>query len=1033
MKRFAMIVLIVTCTLSQAWGYSGGSGTEADPYQIANANDLIALGNEPNDYDRYFVLSADIDLSAYTFDRAVIAPDTNDADWDHDDPNFLGQLDGAGHVIRYLTIDASGDYVGLVGWLGTTGRIVDLALDYVDVSGCGCVGGLVGVSEGSITSSTVSGSVSGEYDVGGLVGGLEGTITSCTTTCSVSGYGYVGGLVATNYRGSITSSHSTGSISGEYDTGGLVGEVYFGSITSSYNTGPVMAFDCVGGLVGDNCDGSITSCYNTGSVTGEYEVGGLVGESSGGSITTSMSSGSVCGYVEGAGGLVGYHEEGSITLCYSTGSVDGDADGAGGLVGINMDPNAIISSCYSTGEVYGYYYSGGLVGINDGGTVATSFWDTDTSGESSSDGGTGKTTTEMQTLSTFTSAGWDFNDLGDWCMPAYDYPRLKWEGICAGSWPTLTVSSTTGGSVIVPGEGTFTLNAGEVVTVIAQADTNYAFVQWTGSAVTAGIVTDPTNSRIMLIPEEDQPYTLYAEFVRIPVWTLEVSSTDGGTVLLPGEGQYEFDHEDDVAIEAQVTNSSTHHFVRWSGTAVDAGAVADANSLSTTVTMLDDYTLVAEFVSNDQVLLSLSSTDGGSVTIPGEGAWPYYLNNVAHVTAQVDDSRYQFVGWIGTAVDAGAVAHINSLSTTVTMAGDYTLQAVFKPIFVSQLKVSSSAGGRVVTPGEGTFSYLPGDVAVLEAEAYPGYVFDHWGGSYASMRNPASLVMNQDVRVKAYFQKLDAIYYVDANGPSDPAPSDPNLSDPDEDGSVTHPYDRIQEAIDAAEPNGIIYVRSGCYVEIIDLLGKSLRLIGNDPNGDPNLPYPIIDGAWQGPVVRCVTGENANCVISGFMITGGLAEAGAGIQCYGSSPLIQNCLIVNNKATRYFGGGVDCYRSEAQFINCTIADNQGCYFGGGIYYEDSNNVIINSIVYGNSPDQLASLGTGSLTVTYSDIQGGWSGLGNLDVDPLFIDDYHLDANSPCIDAGDPNAIYESEPAPNGERINLGAYGGTSQAKVTPEE
>jgi hypothetical protein len=73
-------------------------------------------------------------------------------------------------------------------------------------------------------------------------------------------------------------------------------------------------------------------------------------------------------------------------------------------------------------------------------------------------------------------------------------------------------------------------------------------------------------------------------------------------------------------------------------------------------------------------------------------------------------------------------------------------------------------------------------------------------------------------------------------------------------------------------------------------------------------------------------------------------------------------------------------------------------------------------------------------VTYSNIQGGCPGQGNIDADPLFTDavngDYHLLSGSPCIDAGDPASECALEPEPNGGRINMGAYGGTPQASMS---
>jgi hypothetical protein len=114
---------------------------------------------------------------------------------------------------------------------------------------------------------------------------------------------------------------------------------------------------------------------------------------------------------------------GTISNCYATGAVSGGYCVAGGLAGKN-GAGATITNCYSAGAVSAEYHAGGLVGSNYS-TLTASFWDTETSGQSASDGGTGKTTAEMKTQSTFTDAGWDFADT--WEMPTDSYPRLRWQ------------------------------------------------------------------------------------------------------------------------------------------------------------------------------------------------------------------------------------------------------------------------------------------------------------------------------------------------------------------------------------------------------------------------------------------------------------------------------------------------------------------------------------------------------------------------------------------------------------------------------
>jgi hypothetical protein len=359
---------------------------------------------------------------------------------------FTGVFDGNDHKISNLAWSSTQkDCIGLFGYVGSGGQIKNLGMENVDVNAVNgtLIGALVGLNDGgAITDCYSTGSVSGNDRVGGLVGESYGTITNCYSTGSVSGNHWVGGLVGESY-GTITNCYSTGSVSGNWWVGGLVGESY-GTITNCYSIGSAMGTTAVGGLVGESC-GTITNCYSIGSAMGTTAVGGLVGESCGtitncysaarsdgndyagglagvnyrGKITASHSTASVSGN-QWVGGMVGYTGGGTITDCYSTGSVTG-TDYVGGMVGYNRsDP---ITDCYSTGSVSGNRWVGGLVGY--GGAV-NSFWDIQTSNCNTSAGGEPKTTTEMKTKSTFTGAGWDFENIWDICEGT-NYPRLQWQ------------------------------------------------------------------------------------------------------------------------------------------------------------------------------------------------------------------------------------------------------------------------------------------------------------------------------------------------------------------------------------------------------------------------------------------------------------------------------------------------------------------------------------------------------------------------------------------------------------------------------
>jgi hypothetical protein len=358
-----VLIFLLTFAGASLAQYSGGSGTQQEPYQISSAADWQSLMNTSGDWDKHFILTIDINLEG-----VALLPVGK-----YGQP-FTGVFDGNDHIIHNADVNMpSSNYVGLFGYVGSTGRIHNLSLEDVAITGEDCSGGLVGANEGSLTGCYTSGSVNGTEDsdnVGGLAGWNHGSITGCYSTCSVNGIDEsddLGGLVGLN-SGSVTDCYAAGSINGS-------------------------GWDCdrVGGLVGVN-EGSLAGCYSTGSVRSSSRVGGLVG----------------------------WNQSGSITACYATGSVEGEIC-VGGLVGVSL---ASIVDCYSTGQVKGVGIFGGLIGDNPG-TVIASFWDVETSDCNFSAGGEGKTTSQMKDINTFLDAGWNFDTV--WWMPSNSYPRLSWQ------------------------------------------------------------------------------------------------------------------------------------------------------------------------------------------------------------------------------------------------------------------------------------------------------------------------------------------------------------------------------------------------------------------------------------------------------------------------------------------------------------------------------------------------------------------------------------------------------------------------------
>ncbi len=622
----------------------------------------------------------------------------------------------------------------------------------------------------------------------------------------------------------------------------------------------------------------------------------------------------------------------------------------------------------------------------------------------------------------------------------------------SGTQCTLTLSSNTGGSVSIPGEGSFSYDYGTTVNVSASTMAHYHFVQWTGTAVDAGKVTNPNSANTTVSLEGN--YTLTAVFA-IDTHTLMTTSNTGGTITTPGEGTYTYNYGTIVALTA---NAEAHYrFVEWTGTAVDAGKVANVNAATTTVSLEADYTLAAVFAI-DTHTLTVSSNTGGSVSIPGEGVFTHDYGTVIHLTA-IPEPHYHFVEWTGTAVDNGKVANSNSATTTMSLEADDTLAAIFA-IDQYTLTLSSTSGGDIVDPGEDVLIYDFGTQVQLQAEVTdPLFVFSHFEGYLWASSTSYQYTITSNARIRAVFQSVLDVLIVDANIPDGQY----------ENGTEEFPFDTIQEAIDVAAPGTTIRIRSGTYVENLELAFTSLTLTGVDINdvNDPNAIYdvnswafPVIQGAGDLPVISASNSVDANSLLQGLIITRGDGQRAGGLDCREFELSLVNCLIMGNRCDSLHGqgGALRAYESQVNLINCTISGNYGGPDGAALF-ADSNSVITlsDSILWHNEPNEILTDETSASIVQYSDVNEIFDGIGNLNVDPNFVSlgnwehalnpgmvvppthayatwitgDYHLDTNSPCIDAGDPNALYDLEPDPNGMRINMGAYGNTPQASMTP--
>lgn len=176
-------------------------------------------------------------------------------------------------------------------------------------------------------------------------------------------------------------------------------------------------------------------------------------------------------------------------------------------------------------------------------------------------------------------------------------------------------------------------------------------------------------------------------------------------------------------------------------------------------------------------------------------------------------------------------------------------------------------------------------------------------------------------------------------------------------------------------------------------------------------------------------------------------SGGGGVFCSGmlTDIVFRNCVITSNSAGQGAGLCTQSGTGRVVVANCTVADNTS----QGVYSINTDIVVTNSIIWGNGSSLYINGSWLALPVTYCDVQGGYTGEGNFNADPLFVGagDYHLQSNngrypwgpydydsvnSPCLDAGDLVISAAREPDANGERINLGAYGGTDEASKSIE-
>jgi hypothetical protein len=578
-----------------------GQGTEENPYLIATWQNLKWISDNAEEWDKHYLQTANIELPE------AIKDWDNGKGWSpigNSTYNFFtGIYNGQNFTISNLYINRDVDYIGLFGNVeANEGKLINIKIIDADISGNTYVGGLVGRAYWtSIDNCHSSGNVVGFSHVGGLVGSYVWTnkMINCSSSADVQGHTRVGGLVGnvsgSASNGGIENCFSTGEVIGEELVGGFAGEGNGARIFASHSNGNVSGKDGVGGFIGTAEGGSIKKCYSTGSVTASpdeygnesYNIGGFIGTANNSVIIeNTYATGNVSG-CNNVGGFVGYNYESQIKYSYSIGSVTANVSNAGGFAA-----------------------------VLDGGTITASFWNTETSGQTESDGGEGKTTAEMKESSTYTNAGWDFENI--WGISAAEN----------NGYPTFSVKHTL--TITIVGEGVVRVNGEEYTDEIsvepsttlnleAIANNGWQFEGWTGSVAE---VLEATTTITM-----DGNKSITATFAEVSAtqYNLDIRISGNGTVNV-GDTEYteviSVDEGTNLTLEAIADEGWI--FNGWSGD------VSDTGNATTTITMNEDKTVYVTFVEETppEYTITFAVTDG---TNPIQGA-SIAINNQAITT-----------------------------------------------------------------------------------------------------------------------------------------------------------------------------------------------------------------------------------------------------------------------------------------------------------------------------------------------------------------------------------------------------------------
>ncbi len=470
---------------------------------------------------------------------------------------------------------------------------------------------------------------------------------------------------------------------------------------------------------------------------------------------------------------------------------------------------------------------------------------------------------------------------------------------------------------------------GDIVTVIDTASNSVAATITVGDAP-YGVAARPDSAKVYVTHYYDGTVSVIDGATNTVVGTISVSSGAYGVAFSPDGARAYVSNKFDGTVS--VIDAASDSVITTIGVGSSPLSLAvRPDGMRVYVTQETEHTIAIIDTASDAVVATVGA--GGlvprGIAVSPDGTL-LYVANAGSNTVSVMEIIYE--GEIGP-LPPVAVHDAYGLNEGETLAveapGVLANDSDPNGDALTAVLVDDVDHGTLALNADGSFSYTP-DTA--------------WSGNdgFSYLASDGVLDSEETFVVLA---TTPVILHVDDDAPNDPGPSDKVVSDPLENGSVQHPFDTIQEALDAAV-NGVnpkILVQPGTYVENINFVGKAVTLtstIGPDDTWEaPAVAATIIDGNQADSVVTFDHGEGLDSVVTGFTIRNGKVteqfRGGGGIACRTSSPTILSNRITANVAegaTSGDGGGIKCVTNSSPIIEGNvITENTASSNGGGIW------------------------------------------------------------------------------------------------------